>query len=202
MSLVSIPRVKVDADRLLVDRCARGDRSAQIELYRGEVQRVHAILYRVLGAQSGAIEDLIQETFIRVFRSLSQFRGQSQLSTWIGRIALNTAYDHLRARRPPAARLESVPELESEDPSAEQRMVAREGLRRLYQMLDRLDARQRIAFSLHAIDGRPLAEVAELMDATLVATKTRVWRARKEIERRAKKDPILASYIDALEGER
>ena len=201
MSLVSIPRVKLDADRLLVDRCAAGDRAAQIELYRGEVQRVHAILYRVLGAQSGAIEDLIQETFIRVFRSLSQFRGQSQLSTWIGRIALNTAYDHLRARRPPAARLEAVPELESDDPSAEQRMVAREGLRRLYQMLDRLDARQRIAFSLHAIDGRPLADVAELMDATLVATKTRVWRARREIERRAAKDPILASYVDALGSE-
>src|ERR1051326_7736443 len=110
MSLVSIPRVRPDADRQLVARCAKGERVAQIELYRGEVQRVHAILFRVLGAHSGAIEDLIQETFIRVFRSLPQFRAESQLSTWIGRIALNTAYDHLRARRPPATRLEAIPE--------------------------------------------------------------------------------------------
>jgi len=198
MSSVRMPRV-IDADRQLVDRCQSGDRAAQIQLYRGEVQRVHGILYRVLG--SSATEDLVQETFIRVFRSLPQFRGAAQLSTWIGRIALNVAYDHLRARKPLPARLEAVPELESDDPSAEQRMLAREGLRRLYLILDRLDARQRIAFTLHVIDGRSLVEVADLMSASLVATKTRVWRGRREVERRAQKDPILSSYLGALGGE-
>jgi DNA-directed RNA polymerase specialized sigma24 family protein len=56
----------------------------------------------------------------------------------------------------------------------------------------------RIAFALAVIDGRSLAEVAELTDASLVAVKTRVWRARRELDRRARKDSILGAYIADL----
>jgi RNA polymerase sigma-70 factor (ECF subfamily) len=185
-----------DAQRDLVRRCAEGDRSAQAELFRAEIRRVHGLLYRVLGP-NGNVEDLIQETFIRVFRSLPQFRGESQLSTWIGGIALNVAYGHLRSSPAPTVRLELVPDTSSGAPDAEQQLEARHGLRRVYQILDKMDPKLRIAFSLHVIDGRPMREVAELMSASLVATKTRVWRARRELEKRAARDPFLLSFIEA-----
>jgi len=189
-----------DAARDLVRRCVDGDRAAQTRLFRDEVKRVHGLLYRVLGPL-GPHEDLIQETFLRVFRSLPQFRGEAQLSTWIGGIALNVAYGHLRANPPPAVRLELVPDPRVEEPGAEQQIAAREGLRRVYQLLDRMDPRLRIAFTLHAIDGRALREVAELMDASIVATKARVWRARRELDKRALRDPLLASYLEGALAE-
>jgi RNA polymerase sigma-70 factor (ECF subfamily) len=189
------PRTMEDAERELVRRCADGERAAQTRLFRQEVRRVHGLLYRVLGP-NGPHEDLIQETFLRVFRSLPQFRGDSQLSTWIGGIALNVAYGHLRSNPPPAVRLELVPDTRAAGGDVDQQLAARQGLRRVYQILDRMDPRLRIAFTLHAIDGRPLREVAELMSASLVATKTRVWRARRELEKRAQRDPLLLSYLD------
>jgi RNA polymerase sigma-70 factor, ECF subfamily len=189
-----------DAARDLVRRCVEGDRAAQTRFFREEVRRVHGLLYRVLGP-SGPHEDLIQETFLRVFRSLPQFRGESQLSTWIGGIALNVAYGHLRSNPPPAVRLELVPDARATEPDAEEQVAAREGLRRVYQILDRMDARLRIAFTLHAIDGRPLREVAELMAATVVATKARVWRARRELDKRAERDPLLQSYLEGPLGD-
>ena len=99
-------------------------------------------------------------------------------------------------RRPKVARLEAVPEIPDGDANAEERAMAREAARRAYVLLDRLDVNKRVAFSLHAIDGRPLAEVARLMDASLVATKVRVWRARREMERRADRDPVLKSFLE------
>jgi RNA polymerase sigma-70 factor (ECF subfamily) len=186
----------------LVRACAAGDRGAQTRLFRAEVQRVNALLHRVLGA-SGAIEDLVQESFIRVFRSLPTFRGEAQLSTWIGRIVLRVAYEHLRSSRPAPARLEAVPDLSSDDPGAEQQLAAREGLRRLYRILDGLDPKLRIAFTLNVIDGRSQQEVAALMAASLVATKTRIWRARREVDKRARLDPLLAAFVDGRgRGER
>ena len=71
-------------------------------------------------------------------------------------------------------------------------------MRRLYAALDELGAAARLAFTLHEIDGRPLAEVAELVGSSVTATKLRVWRARKRIEAAAAEDPILREFLDPL----
>ena len=187
--------LRAPEDLQLAGRCVSGDRSAQRELFQREKRRVHATLYRVLGSNT-EMEDLLQETFIEVFKSLGNFRGEAQLSTWIDRISVRVAYAHLTRNRIRPARLESVPELPANDPTAEQRALLREAARRMYEVLDKLDARMRLAFTLHVIDGRPMNEVAELMSASLVATKTRVWRARRAIDKRARRDPLLAGFLD------
>ncbi len=192
------PRREPDAQRDLLRRCAEGERVAQTQLFRAEVRRVHGLLYRVLGP-NGAVEDLIQETFIRVFRALPAFRGESQLSTWIGGIALHVAYGHLRSTPPATVRLELVPDVRDDGPDAEQQLEARHGLRRVYQILDRMDPRLRIAFTLHVIDGRSMREIADLTSSSLVATKTRVWRARRELAKRAQRDPFLLTFIEGSE---
>jgi RNA polymerase sigma-70 factor, ECF subfamily len=188
------PAFRAVTDLALADRCVSGDRAAQRELFQREKRRVHATLFRVLGS-NGEMEDLLQEAFFEVFKSLARFRGEARLSTWIDRITVRVAYGHLTRRRPRAARLESVPEMPAHDPSAEQRVAMRQAARRLYEVLDHLDAKLRLAFTLHALDGRPLAEVAELMGASLMATKTRVWRARRVVEKYARKDPHLAEFL-------
>jgi RNA polymerase sigma-70 factor, ECF subfamily len=188
------PRTQPDAERDLLRRCAAGERVAQTQLFREQVRRVHGLLYRVLGPNAG-VEDLLQETFIRVFRALPQFRGESALSTWIGGIAINVAYGHLRSTPPATVRLELVPDVRADGPDAEQQLQARHGLRRVYEILDRMDPRLRVAFTLHVIDGRSMREIADLTSASLVATKTRVWRARRELAKRAKRDPFLLAFI-------
>jgi RNA polymerase sigma-70 factor (ECF subfamily) len=187
-------------DRDLVARCVAGDRSAQRRLFDGEKRRVHATLFRILGPNQN-LDDLVQDVFLSVFRSLHTFRGESSLSTWVDRCAVHAALAHIRGRRG-KQHLELVPEsVASDDPSAERRALAREATRHLYAALEALPSKQRTAFALSAIDGRAVGDIAELMGATAVATKARIWRARLYVEKRAKSDPVLSDYLlDAKRG--
>jgi RNA polymerase sigma factor (sigma-70 family) len=197
MSMVS-PATPAPAedDLALARRCTGGDSAAQRQLFREQRMRVHRTLYRILGSNR-EMEDLVQEVFIEVFRSLDRFRGEAKLSTWIARISSRVAMAHIGKRKPAAQSLDSVPEVAAREPSAEQVAVVREAAERLYRALDRVDAIQRVAFALHVIEGLPLRDVADVMEASLVATKSRVWRARRELERRASKDPLLAGFLAA-----
>lgn len=181
-------------DLELAASCVAGDRSAQRTLYEREKRRVHATLYRVFGTNH-QIEDVIQDVFLQVFRSLRGFRGESSLMTWIDRCAVRAAYAHLTTKHRRGTPLELVADVPSGDPSAERRALAREAARRLYAELEKIEAKQRIAFTLHELEGHSLAEVANIMEATVVATKARVWRARQQIESRARKDEVLRGYL-------
>ncbi len=187
-------------DLLLAERCVAGDVDAQMEIFHREKRRVHATLYRVLGSNAD-MDDLVQDAFIEIFRSLPAFRGDALLSTWIDRIAARVAYDYIGRRRHDTVRLSLVPDIESREANADDRTMAREAARRLYAILDRIEPNQRIAYTLHVIDGRPIAEVARVMNATTVTTKVRAWRAARIVEQRAKHDPLLASYAGGSKEE-
>jgi len=73
---------------------------------------------------------------------------------------------------------------------------ARDGLRRLYAALAKLTPEARTAYALYAIDGRSINEVAEITGSTKITAKTRIWRARREVERRAAADPVLAELLE------
>jgi RNA polymerase sigma-70 factor (ECF subfamily) len=178
----------------LATRCVAGDRAAQHELFHRQKRRVHATLYRILGSNS-EIDDLVQEAFLEIFRSLHTFRGEALLSTWIDRLTVRVAYAYIGRRRPEAVRLSVVPEAASHDASAESRAMAREAARRLYALLDRVEKKQRIAYTLHVIDGRSLDEVAQVMESTVVVTRMRSWRAARFIEGYARRDPLLAGFM-------
>jgi RNA polymerase sigma-70 factor, ECF subfamily len=191
---VPLELVSASDDGEIVRRCVAGDRGAQRALFERERRRVHATLFRILGSNQ-LIDDLMQDVFVSVFRSLHAFRGESSLATWIDRCAVRAAFKQVRRRRP-SHHLELVAEtLPSADPSAERRALDREAVRRLYQTLERLEPKQRLAFTLCAIDDRPVAEAASLMNATVVATKARLWRARRHVLKCAKADPVLAAYL-------
>ena len=186
-------------DLALAQRAADGDRTAQREVFAGQRLGVHHTLFRVLGSNR-ELEDLVQDTFVEVFRSLGSFRGDSTLARWCQTIATRIAYLAISRRKPATVELDEAADIGNGDPDVHRVAQLREAARRLYAMLDRLDARQRIAFALAVVDGRTLQEVAALTESTLVAVKTRVWRARRELVRRAKRDPVLASYLAELQG--
>jgi RNA polymerase sigma-70 factor (ECF subfamily) len=187
-------------DLALAQSAARGNRAAQRELFQAQRRAVHHTLYRILGSNRD-LEDLIQDAFIEIFRALPSFRGDSTLSRWCQTIATRVAYLWISRKRPAPVDLSSVEDtLAHDDPSAHRVAVAREAARRLYAALDRLPPKLRIAFALATIDGLPLAEVAQLTDSSRVAVKTSVWRARRELYKRAQKDPLLSGYLVELCG--
>lgn len=186
-------------DLELARRAASGDRGAQRELFLEQRTTVHRALYRILGSNR-ELEDLLQDTFIEIFRAVHSFRGDSTLSRWCQTIAIRVAYLAISRRRPPAVELALVEDTVASDADVRRHVQVREAARRLYAALDRIEAKQRIAFALAAIDGKSLSEVAELTNSSVFAVKTRVWRARRELMRRAGKDATLAAYLQELEG--
>ncbi|HET9625253.1 MAG TPA: RNA polymerase sigma factor [Kofleriaceae bacterium] len=188
-----------ERDLELARRAATGDRAAQRALFVEQRAQVHRALYRVLGSNRD-IEDLLQDSFIEIFRALPSFRGDSSLARWCQTIAMRVAYLALSRRRPPTVELSLVEEIVSDDRDLSRQAHAREVARRLYAALDRIDIKYRIAFALAVIDGRSLAEVAALTEASVVAVKTRVWRARRQLAQRARKDAVLTAYLQDLSG--
>lgn len=177
----------------LARRACAGDRKAQRTLFQDLQRPMHAALYRVLGSNL-QIEDLLQDAFIELFRSLPSYRGDAKLTTWADRITTRVAYRHLRRER---ARL--AKDLPASSPSVlttpEHDLQAKEGMRRLYAVLCTLKPHYRIAFSLFSIDGRSLEEVAEATGVSLIAAKSRIWRARRLLDAAARADSVLASYL-------
>ena len=187
-------------DVALAQRAVGGDRAAQRDLFHRVKLSVHHTLFRILGANRD-LEDLLQDALLEIFRALPSFRGESSLPRWCQTIATRTAYLAISRRKPAAVDLELVEDaLADNDPDAARVAHARQAARRLYAALERLDPKQRIAFALAVIDGLSLAEVAELTETSVVAVKTRVWRARRELMKRAQKDPVLSSYLTDLGG--
>jgi len=193
---VAVTAVYIE-DVLLVDRCLAGEPAATRELFRRHRARVHASLFRVLGSNRD-MDDLMQEAFLQVFSSLRGWRAEASLATWIDRVAVRAAFRYLtqRGRRITTEPLGDEPAPADEPlPDAARDQLARDGVRRLYAVLDELPAAARLAFTLHAIDGRPLAEVAQLVGSTVAATKLRVWRARKRVEAAAQDDVVLREFL-------
>lgn len=182
----------------LIDRCQAGDPQALRRLFDRERARVHRVLYRVVGSNTH-MDDLLQDTFLEVFRSLPSFRGESSIRTWIDRCAVRVAYAHFKRKaRFPA--LEPVQDVSSGAPSPEDRSARRDAVRRLYSELDKLEPRQRVAFTLFAIEGRSLREIAEIMDSTVTTAKLRTWRARRVLRSRAQQDPLLSEFLTEQTG--
>ncbi len=186
-------------DLALAQRAASGERAAQRQVFLEQRAHVHRALYRILGSNRD-LEDLLQDSFVEIFRALPSFRGNSTLGRWCQTIAVRVAYLTISRRRPPTVDLALVDDQLANDVDVRRTVQMREAARRLYAALDRIEPKQRIAFALAVIDGKSLSEVAELTGSTAFATKTRVWRARRELMRRAAKDAVLSGYLHELEG--
>jgi RNA polymerase sigma-70 factor (ECF subfamily) len=183
-------------DVALAARAAGGDRSAQCEIFRALKSLIHATLFRVLGSNEH-MEDLLQDAFVEIFRSLPRYRGESKLTTWAGPIAARVAFHHLRSKcaRNDKDKNAFMPVQLHLVGSPEDQAHHREGVQRLYRLLQRMKPEQHVALALFMIDGRSIDEVAEMTGVTAVAAKNRISRARRKLCAAARKDQVLATYL-------
>jgi RNA polymerase sigma-70 factor (ECF subfamily) len=181
-----------DAARLLAACCA-GDPGALDRFYRDHVDRVTRVIARLIGP-SPDVEDLVQATFIEALQSLTTFRGEASLSTWVVRIGVHVVAHHLRrgVRRPaPLQLLSDHDEPGDAAAPADRQLDAGRLAHRVHALLDRIAPKKRIAFLLHVMEGYSVEEVAALTGASRAATKSRIWFARRELLKLARHDPAL-----------
>jgi len=173
----------------LVQRCAAGDEAACTELVSEHQRMVIQLAMNLLGDRDEAV-DLSQEVFLRVFRTIHRFRGQSSLRTWIYRIAVNQARNKHRfwRRRHRADQvsldehLATHGEFVSEGDATPERVLAQKELAtRLQTALDRLPFDQRTAIVLREIDGLSYDEIAFSLGLAIGTVKSRLTRARQAL---------------------
>jgi RNA polymerase sigma factor (sigma-70 family) len=183
------------ADRALAARCASGDPAAQRALYMRVRAPIYAALWHVLRGRDSDVDDLAQETFVAVFRSLHTYRGDSALTSWCHVVATRVAWAHCARRRAATVGLDQVAEQRDEQPDAAAQLDAGLAMWKLCMVIDQLRPAHRTTFVLAVIDGLSLAEIGERTDASIPAVKTRLLRARRELARRAERDPQLREYL-------
>lgn len=185
-----------------VERARAGDARAFQEMYRAHRRDVARLVARLIGPRA-EVDDVVQEVFLQVFRSLVSFRGESRFTTWLHRVTVNVTLMHLRAARSrpnlgnelTAAHEPLSPELESPlDVSARN-----ERLRALYKILDTLSDKKRTVFILHDLEGMAAAQIAAMVDSPVLTVRTRLFYARREVYAAMAADASLKDIAQELQ---
>lgn len=189
--------VERSIDQQLVVRVQNGDKTAFDLLVRKYQHRIAKLVSRYVSDRA-EVEDVTQEAFIKAFRAIKGFRGESAFYTWLYRIAINTAKNYLVAqgRRLPSTDLE-VEEAEASEVSStlrdaatpERQLLADEIARTVERVLTSLPEDLRTAVTLREIDGLSYEEIAEIMDCPIGTVRSRIFRAREAIDKELR--PLL-----------
>lgn len=174
-------------DDILIQRARKGDQTA----FRMLVERYEASVRGIVSGMVGSAqaEDIAQEVFLKFYRSMHQFAGNAKLSTYLGRIAINTALTALdkRKRRPAAMGTDDLRLVHRADPSqSPERQELQDALK---QALDRLSEEYRAVVVLRLVEGYSVSETAELLQIPMGTVASRLSRAQKELQQYLK--PIL-----------
>jgi RNA polymerase sigma factor (sigma-70 family) len=170
---------RANEDAALAAACQSGDLCAYERLYAMHGARMKNLARNILGNSVDA-EDAVQETFLKVQRSIASFRGQSTFVTWTYRILINTCYD---ARRSRLRKKEVANDDSEETPRMEPRAPgAHPSLRMaLERALAKLTRRQRDVFLLYEVEGFRHAEIAAMLEMTATASKNTLFQAKKNL---------------------
>jgi len=179
----------------LVKRSQAGDAVAFAELFRRHRGDVARLVF-----PSADAEDVVQEVFLQVHKSLGEFRGQAKFTTWLHRVTVNVVLMVRRAARSrpvfsgePLADHEPDRRLLPDEDSARLARIA--AFRRL---LDRLPDKKRTVFVLHELEGIAPAEIAEMVGAPVLTVRTRLFYARRELAEMMRDEPQLAQLARDL----
>ena len=192
-----------NVDQLLVERVQRGDKSAFDILVRKYQHKVMNVISRYIKDHS-EVQDVSQEAFIKAYRALPRFRGDSAFYTWMYRIAINTAKNYLVAqgRRLPKTDIDAQDAEQYEGESALKEYATPESLLRrdeiqaaVFNTIDQLPIDLKTAISLRELEGLSYEEIAESMDCPVGTVRSRIFRAREAI------DKILKPMLDNDESD-
>jgi RNA polymerase sigma-70 factor (ECF subfamily) len=165
-------------DRQLVSRCLAQDALAERALYDAHVERIYRLMYRMTG-DGDLAADFTQETFIRAFERLEQFRGDSSLATWLHTIAVSIALNGMRKVKRIQGRtdlIDDVPTL-----AAETFRFTGDLKARLHSAIDALSAKLRPVFVMHDVEGYTHEEIAGSLGIPIGTSKARLFDARAKL---------------------
>jgi RNA polymerase sigma-70 factor, ECF subfamily len=180
------------SDQKLVERVKRGDKRAFDMLVLKYQHKIVGLVSRYLRDQD-EVADVTQEAFIKAYRALPRFRGDSAFYTWLYRIAINTAKNHLvsKSRRPPDTDID-IDDGEFHDNSAvlrdngspEDVMATQQLEQVVYDAIDQLPEELKVAVTLREFEGLSYEEIAEVMECPVGTVRSRIFRAREAIEKK------------------
>lgn len=185
------------SDQQLVERVQQGDKNAFNLLVQKYQNKVMSLISRYVRNQAD-VGDVAQEAFIKAYRALPNFRGESAFYTWLYRIAVNTAKNHLVAqgRRAPANDIDAEDaeyydgsDALKEFASPERLMMSEEIQKVIFDTLDTLPEELKMAISLRELDGMSYEEIANVMECPVGTVRSRIFRAREAIDKKLK--PLL-----------
>jgi RNA polymerase sigma-70 factor (ECF subfamily) len=194
-------RVNTDQDAELIRRVQAGERSAFDLLVLKYQQRVVNLVHRYVYDHAEAL-DVAQETFIKAWRAMPGFRGESAFYTWLYRIAVNTAKNHLESRhrqpQPVDAELEILEQIEGgtklrELATPEDYLHESELAQAIRSAIAELPEDYRSAFSLRELEGLSYEEIAQVMNCPIGTVRSRIFRAREMVDARLK--PLLENSV-------
>ncbi len=188
---------ELELDQELVRRVQRGDSTAFDALVRKYQHRIVGLIGRYISDWSEC-QDVAQDTFIRAYRAMPNFRGDAQFYTWLHRIAVNTAKNHLVAqnRRPPtddievgdAEHFDTAIRLRDTD-TPERELMRQQVEQTVMRVVEGLPEDLRVAISLREVDGLSYDEIAQRMGCPIGTVRSRIFRARDAID--AELSPLL-----------
>ena len=178
-------------DKQLVERVQRGDKRAFDLLVLKYQHKIVGLVGRYLRDQD-EVQDVAQEAFIKAYRALPRFRGDSAFYTWLYRIAMNTAKNHLvsRSRRPPDTDVdvdmeEGFHQESLSDMVNPENSLATDQLEAVvYKAIDDLAEDLKVAVTLREFEGLSYEEIADVMECPVGTVRSRIFRAREAIEKR------------------
>ena len=170
-------------------RCAAGDEAAFGVLYERHHRLVYNIAYRMLGNPTDA-EDILPDVFVKAWTKAGDFRGGSQVSTWLYRIAANMAMDRLRSGRHTKevfwddlpVRDQAMPDVGGESDNPERVAIRHDDERRLNKALGMLSKDERLLVTLYHLQGCSYTEVEEITGISTQNIKSRLFRARRRLK--------------------
>jgi RNA polymerase sigma-70 factor (ECF subfamily) len=179
------------ANFIPVEALKAGDREAFAKLVEMTSTQVYRMMVRILGDQQDA-EDVLQETYIKAFRSLPDFEGRSSVTTWLYRIAVNEALMLVRKRKPQAISIDDNASFDAEAESdaleitdfcclPEGELLSSESRRFLDQTVQNLPENLRVVFVMRDQEGLSIQETAQALDLSESNVKTRLLRARLQL---------------------
>ena len=176
-----------DAERALIDRAQQGDHDAFAALVNEHQRYIYNLALRVLRDENEAL-DLAQETFVRAWSALPNFRGQSKFRTWLYRIVTNLCYNRLPGLRRSLnalgdAVVEEIPNPDSKSGNPARKLEMQELREHLRQAVDDLDERYRLLITLRYQDELSYDEIASTLNLPLGTVKTGLFRAKERLRR-------------------
>lgn len=180
-------------DAAVVAQVLAGDRDAFRVLVDRHSRSIFRVVYRMTGNQQDS-EELVQETFLRAYKSLERFELRANFSTWLYRIAVNRALDFLNARKTqmhtketyqivdqPDAEAGNQVQLPAADPGPDRLLLSAEMKRKITGAMELLTPAERVAFTMRHMEGRSIEEISQTLNLKVSAAKNSVFRAVQKL---------------------